>query len=215
MGGMNTTIDRNFYQCTDKRGDAELFVVEGQSAAGAVARLRRVDRQAVWTMQGKPMNAVRANPSALQSNLWYRGLVRVMTWQNPRRPSATETEWDGRRDLSEQIIYRNIVVLMDPDADGMHCEKLLCDFFRRFASGFVAAERLHACRPPAFQIESIDGTARTFAQTPEQLTQIRQRLDQSDVEYHVRRYRGLAGIQDEVLVERCLDPTTRRTYVVR
>ena len=46
--------------CTACGSAAELFVVEGDSAAAAVARVRDPRSQAVLPMQGKPLNAVRA-----------------------------------------------------------------------------------------------------------------------------------------------------------
>ena len=40
---------------------AELFIVEGDSAAGAVANLRNAQTQAVLPMQGEPLNALQVS----------------------------------------------------------------------------------------------------------------------------------------------------------
>ena len=54
---------------------SELFVVEGDSAAQAVARLRNTALQAVLPLQGKPLNAWKASEKSVGSNPFYAALI--------------------------------------------------------------------------------------------------------------------------------------------
>ena len=49
----------------------ELFLVEGESAAGAASAVRWAETQAVLPLQGKPLNAWRASPARVAAFPWY------------------------------------------------------------------------------------------------------------------------------------------------
>ena len=121
---------------------AELFVVEGESAAAAVARVRDADFQAVLPMQGKPLNATRATRAKLLAHPLFGPLVDAV---------GTGIEPDYR---ATSLRYGRILLLMDPDADGIHCGVLLLLFFRRWMPQLIAAGRIGIVRPP----ESVPAT---------------------------------------------------------
>jgi DNA gyrase/topoisomerase IV subunit B len=60
------------------QAEAELFIVEGDSAAAAVCAVRNPMLQAVLPLQGKPMNAIRASPGRLLSSPWLMSLTAVL-----------------------------------------------------------------------------------------------------------------------------------------
>ena len=84
---------------------AELFVVEGDSAASAVARVRDPRQQAVLPMQGKPLNAVRAPRAKVESHPFFGPLAAALG-------TGVEAACDPRR-----LRYDRVLVLTDPDAD--------------------------------------------------------------------------------------------------
>ena len=99
---------------------AELFLVEGESAAKAVVRARNPNVQAVLAMQGKPLNAWKASAAAVSSHAIYRELIAVLDagWQDSLQPQRAR--------------FERIILLCDPDADGIHCSILLLLFFYRW-----------------------------------------------------------------------------------
>ena len=99
---------------------AELYVVEGDSAAGAVSRMRNAAYQAVLPMQGKPLNTVRATAQRVVANPWFAAL--------------TDALGTGLGDAFEikALRYDRVILLMDPDADGIHCGALVTLFFYRW-----------------------------------------------------------------------------------
>ncbi|MCE9629376.1 MAG: hypothetical protein K8S94_01470 [Planctomycetia bacterium] len=96
---------------------AELFVVEGDSAAASVSPVRDQRYQAVLPMQGKPLNTIKASRAKVAGHTLFAALT-----------AAIGTGMDPHFDAAG-LRYDRILVLMDPDADGIHCGVLLLMFF--------------------------------------------------------------------------------------
>lgn len=115
---------------------AELFLVEGDSAAAAVAGVRDPATQAVLPMQGKPLNATRASRSKVLAHPFFAPLVAALD-------VGIEADCDPRR-----LRYERVLVLTDPDADGIHCGFLVLLFFHRWLRPLLDAGRVEIVRPP-------------------------------------------------------------------
>jgi DNA gyrase subunit B/topoisomerase-4 subunit B len=180
-----------------------LIVVEGESAALAVLQVRDPRLQAVLSMQGKPLNALRASDGKVAANPFLRALGDAI---GAGRGAAFD---DGA------VRYERIVLLMDPDADGIHAGALLLLFFHRWMPallehGFV--ERVHA---PLGEVRTADGELR-FAYTEPQFQALSAELRASgSARFETLRYRGLAGLDVGVLAEQCVDRATRRGRILR
>ena len=115
---------------------AELFVVEGDSAAASVSGVRDPAFQAVLPMQGKPLNAVKASRKKVLGHAWFAALTAAIgTGLDPEFSAA------GLRD-------DRLLLLMDPDADGIHCCVLTLLFLHRWMRPLVEAGRIEIVRPP-------------------------------------------------------------------
>jgi len=174
-------------------------VVEGESAAAAVARVRDADFQAVLPMQGKPLNATRAAREKVLAHPLFGPLIDAI---------GTGIE-PGYR--AESLRYGRVLLLMDPDADGIHCGVLLLLFFRRFMPGLIAAGRIGLVRPPWGEV-TVDGRVHHGLSDAE-LTALADRASAAGP-VTVRRYRGLAAIDADVIRETCVAPATRRVSSV-
>lgn len=175
---------------------AELFVVEGESAAASVVRVRDPGFQAVLPMQGKPLNALRAARDKVLAHPLFGPLIdAVGTGLEPAYRAAS-------------LRYGRILLLMDPDADGIHCGALLLMFFQRWMPRLIESGRVELVRPPWGEVTAGGRVHRGLSDA--ELTTLADRLrDQGPVT--VRRYRGLAAIDAEVIRDTCVSPVTRRT----
>ncbi len=178
---------------------AELFVVEGDAASKTVCRARNAETQAVLPMQGKPLNAIKASRANVERNQLFRALIDSMG-----------AGWDDQLNLC-QLRYDRVILLFDPDADGIHCGALMLMFFHRWMRPLIESDRLHVVRPPLYEISSAESHDRIHAYSDGHYQRIRAELEKKKVDFQEQRYRGLASMNDATLVTTCLDPETRNT----
>jgi len=182
--------------------DAELYIVEGDSAALAVSRVRNSAYQAVLPMQGKPLNTVRATAKKVATNPWFAALTAALG-----TGLGDAFALDARR-------YERVILLMDPDADGIHCGALVLMFFYRWMRPLLDDGRVGIAQAPLATLivesaghpEYAERHVRSAAELRAASEQLKAR---SDVRIVMRRYRGLAGTDLAVLAATCLDPATR------
>jgi DNA gyrase subunit B/topoisomerase-4 subunit B len=176
----------------------ELFVVEGESAAMAVTRVRDATTQAVLPMQGKPLNAIRATEKKLASHPLFMTLA-----------DSLGTGWGAAFDLA-RLRYARVLLLMDPDADGIHCGVLMLMFFHRWMRPLLDAGHVEIVRPPWGEVVPADGTPPRHACSEAELLALSDAI-RARVPATARRFRGLAAIEPQLLLASCVAPATRRT----
>jgi len=179
---------------------AELFVVEGDSASQSVSRVCDATFQAVFPMQGKPMNAIRATEKKVAAHALFAAL--------------TDALGAGRGDGFDlaRLRYDRVLLLMDPDADGIHCGVLILMFFHRWMRPLLDGGHVEMVRPPWGQVSAAGGDAPRFAWSDAQFRALASELRGVDEREVVSlRYRGLAGIDPPVLAATCVAPASRCT----
>ncbi len=175
---------------------AELFVVEGDSASLAVAKQRDGTFQAVLPMQGKPMHPMRVSQEKLLENTWYAALIDAIG------------AGIGEQCLPEKRQYEKIILLMDPDADGIHCGALMTLFFSQWMRPLLDTGAIYLVRPPVGQSTDMVTQEATYYDTA---PDFRQALDEVPGQNQdIMKYRGLAGIPANSLATCCIDPETRK-----
>lgn len=190
----------------------ELFLVEGESAAGAVAAVRDAPTQAVLPLQGKPLNAWRASPQRVAAYPLYRQLAAALC--------GTAAD-DGAQLPLADWRFERLMLLFDPDADGIHIGALMLLYLKRFAPTLLAQERVWMVRAPMGGVRVV--TRETgevedvWAYTPEQARTLRARALAEPQRWQLQRdwaFRGLASLPPEVLRDTCVAPATRRAAPV-
>ena len=191
---------------------SELLVVEGESAASAVAVVRDARSQAVQPLQGKPLNAWRATPARVAAYPLYAQLADALGL-----PSATVGDTLDVANLR----FERLVLLFDPDADGIHIGALMLLYLQRFAPALLAQQRVWMVRAPSagLRVAARDTgeVEDVWAYTPEQARSLRERAAAQPERWAVLRewgFRGLASLPPEVLRSTCVDPATRHAAVV-
>jgi DNA gyrase/topoisomerase IV subunit B len=115
----------------------------------------------------------------------------------------------GDQLVLEKMRYDRVILLFDPDADGIHCGALMSMFFHRWMLPMLETGRLSVIRPPLYEISSPHSQDKLHAYSDSHYQRLRSELDRQGIEYQGQRYRGLASINDATLVMTCLDPETR------
>ena len=120
----------------EDRNATTVFITEGDSASGSITKARDVQRQAVFSLRGKPLNCF--------------GMTKKIVYQNEELnllQHALDIE-DG----IETLRYNNVVIATDADVDGMHIRLLLLTFFLQFFPDIVRAGHLYILETPLFRV---------------------------------------------------------------
>ncbi|MDO8591483.1 MAG: DNA topoisomerase subunit B [bacterium] len=203
---------------TKDRSQAELFIVEGQSAGGSAKDGRNSFYQAILPLRGKVLNVERARLDKMLANQEILNLIKAMG-------VGIEEQFD-----MAGLRYERIIIMTDADVDGSHITTLLMTLFFRHFRPVLEAGHIYVAQPPLFGIGT--GKKRHYVQTEEErdnfldeLIEERRakgiKIDKSDEKSKQagisppQRYKGLGEMDAEQLWETTMDPANRVLVQVR
>lgn len=175
---------------------AELFLVEGDSAGGSAKQARNKDFQAILPLRGKILNS------------WEVDSSQVLASQEIHDISVAIGVDPGYSDLSS-LRYGKICILADADSDGAHIATLICALFVRHFKPLVQAGHVFVAMPPLYRIDANKDVY--YALDEEEKNRILTQLAQKTrAKANVQRFKGLGEMNPLQLRETTMDPNTRR-----
>lgn len=209
--------------------EAELFVVEGDSAGGTAVSGRDRRTQAVLPLRGKILNIERARLDKMLASEQIKNLV-----------LALGTAIGDTFDITK-LRYHKIIIATDADVDGAHIRTLILTLLYRFFRPLIDGGYIYIAQPPLYKIKQ--GKAISYAFTDEEkFAQIGHDTDIEEVteapeggegdeeaeeetggaadtkskksepkkaKISVQRYKGLGEMNSEELWETTMDPQRR------
>lgn len=159
---------------TPEGEESMIFITEGQSAAGSLVSSRDVQRQAVFSLRGKPLNCYGEKLSRIYKNEELYSIMKAL----------------GVEDSIDELRYQKVILATDADVDGLHIRNLLLTYFLKFFEPLVLKGHIYILETPLFRVRNKKRTIYAYSEKERDAAV----KDIGEKEAEVTRFKGLGEI---------------------
>ena len=181
----------------------ELYIVEGDSAMGAVMQSRDGDFQAAMPIRGKILNCLKADYERIFKSDIITDLIRVM---------GCGVELGGKHNKQlatfnlDNLRFNKVVICTDADVDGYQIRTLVLTMLYRLTPTLIEKGYVYIAESPLYEISTKDKTY--FAYTEQEKAEFLCEI--GDKKYTIQRSKGLGENDPEMMWLTTMNPASRR-----
>lgn len=195
----STSLPVKLVDCETTHTDySELYIVEGDSALGALKGARYSSYQALLPIRGKIVNTNKQTLKKVLDNKEVQSIIRCLD-------AGVGKDFD-----SDKLRYGRVFLSTDADVDGGAISALLVMLFWDLFRPVIEEGRLYQLLTPLFLIiPKKKGMGNLYALNDIEYDEITRELDKEGIKYSVKRLKGLGEAGAKILNETAMNPGTR------
>ena len=197
-----------FVDCRSRDASVrELYIVEGDSAMGAVKTSRDSEFQAIMPVRGKILNCLKADYDRIFKSEIITDLIRVMG-------CGVELGGKSKKDLATfdlaSLRFNKVVICTDADVDGYQIRTRILTMLYRLVPTLIEKGYVYIAESPLYEINTKSKTY--FAYTEQEKAGILARIEGE--KYTIQRSKGLGENDPEMMWLTTMNPASRRLIQV-
>ncbi len=176
----------------------ELFIVEGESAASIVRQAMHKPTQSVLASQGKLINVKKVSSKKVFENQTCQKIFQSLNCDFEKKCNP------------DNLAFSHILILTDPDPDGVHSRLLMLNFFYHYLKPLIDTGVVSIIIPPLFRLTEQLTSNRQYAWDDQQRVHLLNNIHNSTNDIETSWIKGIAQFSASECSQLLLHPNTRK-----